>query len=86
VIGLESSGGPTVRKQFVELLDGVRSDSREYIPKPGERVHVGQLSGCDEASQHGHGPAAAVASYERPVVAADCDAPQGPLCMIVIDR
>jgi hypothetical protein len=47
----------------------------EYAPmlenasfKPRERVHVRQFAGCDEAAQDSHGPAAAVASYECPVV------------------
>src|ERR1035437_9374089 len=85
-VSLRASGGPAVRQQFVELLDGMRSDAGEHVLKPCERVHVRQFAGCREASQDGHGLATAVASYERPVVPADRDAPQRPLRVVVIDR
>jgi hypothetical protein len=85
-VGLEASGGPAVRQQFVELLDGVRSDAGEDVLKPRERVDLRQLAGRHEASQHGHGLAAAVASYERPVVPADRDSAQRPLGVVVVDR
>jgi hypothetical protein len=65
-VGLTTGGSPAVRQQFVELLDRVRSDSGEHVLKPCERVHFREFARCHEASQHSHGLAAAVASYERP--------------------
>ena len=86
MIRLESGGGPAVREQFVELLDGVRSDPGEHVLKPGEWVHFSQFARGYEASQHGHCLAAAITAYERPVVPADGDAAQRPLCVVIVDR
>ena len=85
-VGLGASGGPAVREQFVELLDGMRSDSGEDVLKPGEWVDVRQFARCNEAAQNSHGLAAAIAAYERPVVPADRDPSQRPLGVIIIDR
>jgi len=41
---------PTMRQQFVEAVDRVRSDSGEHVVKPRERVHFGQFARCHEAS------------------------------------
>src|ERR1035437_7532701 len=76
---LRASGGPAVRQQFVELLDGMRSDAGEHVLKPCERVHFRQFAGCHEASQYRHGLAAAITAYESPVVPADRDTAQRSL-------
>ena len=52
-IGREGSRvgrSPTMRQQFVEPLDRVRSDAGEDVMKPRERIHFDQFARCHEAS------------------------------------
>ena len=37
-------------QQFVEPDDGMRSDSRQHILEPGERIHLHQFTGGNEAA------------------------------------
>src|SRR5580658_8279455 len=84
-VSLRAGGGPAMRQQFVELLDRVRSDAGEHVAEPGEWVHFSQFARGYGASQHGHGLAAAITAYERPVVPADRDAAQRPLRTVIVD-
>jgi hypothetical protein len=74
-----------VGQQFVELLDRLRPDAREHVPKPSERVHLRQFARRKETPQDCHRRATAITSYEGPVAPAHRDAAQAPLGVVVVD-
>lgn len=82
---LGAGGRPVVGEQIVELLDRALPDAREHIVEPCEWFDSGEFARSDEAAQHGHGSAAAIAAEEGPVAAADGNAAQAPLGVVVVD-
>ena len=62
-----------MREQFGEAMHRMRSNAREHIAEPGERLHPATLAHGDEAHQYGRRLAAMVTAKECPVAAADRD-------------
>ena len=51
------------------------ADAGQDVAQISEGIHVESFAGGDQAAQHGGGPATVVAAIERPIAAADSDAP-----------
>ena len=56
-----------MRQELIEVADRMARDAREHILEPGERVHLDQFTGGDEAPEYSGGLASAVTPKERPV-------------------
>src|SRR3954465_14929745 len=78
-------GGPVMRQQLSDAIDGVIGDASEDVFKPGEGFDIHALAGSDETAQHGSCCAADIAAKERPVAATQRHTTNAALCACVVD-
>ena len=83
--GSRGEGLPVVWEQLVDLVNRMRSDSREHIAEPTKRLDRVPLARRDEAQQRGRRLAAMVAAEKRPVAPPNRYASVGPLGGAIVD-